>query len=210
VRPSPLPRALALAILPLALAAGGCATETGPSPAVRFAERPTWEQNDTWTYAGRRASGPYTITRKVLREGMFEGQPAYEVQAGDTHFWLTKRLGYLARMNGDRVVRRTTPPEDFQWPLQVGKQWSSTVTRIEGSEPGRRSSVIDVWAVEAYETVKTPAGTFEAFKISRREIQSGAWQVLWFSPAVKGWVKIRGGGGPDGDYEEELSAYSLH
>lgn len=205
-----LQRAAALATLPLVLAAAGCATGTGQSRTVQLAERPTWEPNDTWTYAGRRASGPYTITRKVLREGLFDGYPAYEVEAGDSHYWFTKRLGYLARLNGDKVVRRATPPEDFQWPLQVGKQWSSTFIWSDGGEPDRRTTAIGIWAVEGYEDVKTPAGTFKAFKISRREMQSPAWQEFWYSPVAKNWVKIRAGGGPDGDFEEELSSYSLH
>ena len=200
----------ALALLPLSLIAGGCAGATGPSRTVQLAERPTWEVNDTWTYAGRRASGPYTVTRKVVRDGLFEGYSAYEVDAGDTHYWFTKRLGYLARLNGDRVVRRAIPPEDFQWPLQVGKQWSSTFTWIESGEPERRTVTTGIWVVEAYEDVTTPAGAFKAFKISRREVQSAAWQEFWYSPLVKGWVKIRAGGGPDGDYEEDLSAYSIH
>lgn len=199
-----------LATLPLALVAGGCAGATGPSRTVQLAERPTWEVNDAWTYAGRRASGPYTITRKVVREGTFGGYPAYEVEAGDAHYWLTKQLGYLARLNGNTVVRRAVPPADFQWPLQVGKQWSSTFTWIDSGEPERRSTVIDVWVVEAHEDVKTPAGTFKAFKVSRREIESGAWQEFWYSPQVKSWVKIRAGGGPDGEFEEVLSSYSTH
>lgn len=203
-----LHRAAVLATLPLALAAGGCATGTSESRTVQLAERPTWEPNDAWTYAGRRASGSYTITRKVLREGLFEGYAAYEVEAGDAHFWFTKRLGYLARVNGDKVVRRAIPPEDFQWPLQVGKQWSSTFLWIDAGEPERRTPATGIWMVEGYEDVKTPAGTFKAFKVSRREMQSGAWQEIWYSPTVKSWVKIRAGGGPDGDFEEELSAYS--
>jgi hypothetical protein len=196
-------------MLPVALVAGGCASGAGTSRTVQLAERPTWEPDDAWTYAGRRASGPYTITRKVLREGLFEGYPAYEVEAGDSHYWLTKRLGYLARLNGDKVVRRATPPEDFQWPLQVGKQWSSTFTWTDG-EPERHTVATGIWVVEGYEDVKTPAGTFKAFKISRREMQGPAWQEFWYSPVVKSWVKIRAGGGPDGDFEEELSAYSTH
>src|SRR4026207_2221962 len=208
-------------MLSLLRSGGGCATGTGESRTVQLAERPTWEPNDAWTYAGRRAGGPYTITRKVLREGLFEGYPAYEVEAGPAHYWFTKRLGYLARLNGDKVVRRAIPPEDFQWPLQVGKQWSSTLTWTDGGEPERRArharrrplrrpTAPGVWGVGGYEDVKTPAGTFKAFKISRREVQSGAWQEFWYSPVVKSWVKIRAGGGPDGDFEEELSAYSTH
>jgi len=199
--------ALILALLPLALLAGGCA-DLGESRTVQLAERPTWEANDAWTYRGHRATGAYTVTRKVLREGVFEGYDAYEVEAGDVRYWYTKRLGYVARLNGGQVVRRAVPPEDWQWPLQVGKQWSATVTWIDSGEQERRFALTSVWMVDAYEEVKTPAGTFKAFKVSRREIESGVRQEFWYSPAVKGWVKIRASGTADGDYEEELSAYS--
>jgi len=197
-------------MLSLLLSAGGCATGTGESRTVQLAERPTWEPNDAWTYAGRRAGGPYTITRKVLREGLFEGYPAYEVEAGAAHYWFTKRLGYLARLNGDKVVRRAIPPEDFQWPLQVGKQWSAIVAWIDRTDTQQQTyTLTSVWTVEAYEEVKTPAGTFKAFKVTRREIESGASQELWYSPEVKSWIKIRGANTADGNYEEELTSFTL-
>jgi len=66
-----------------------------------------------------------------------------------------------------------------------------------------------VWAVEAYEEVKTAAGIFKAFKVSRREAESGASQEFWYSPAVKGWIKQRATGTADGAYEEELTAYTV-
>lgn len=202
--------ALALLALPVALLTAGCA-ETGSSRTVHIAERPVWVANDAWTYRGQRTAGPYTVTRKVLREGTFEGFGGYEIDAGDVRYWYTTRLGYAARLRGDKVVRRAVPPEDWQWPLQVGKQWSATVTWIDDSGDSEQRFVLTgVWAVEAYEDVKTPAGTFKAFKVSRHEIESGAWQTFWYSPEVKGWVKIQAGGTPDGGYEEELSSYSAH
>jgi hypothetical protein len=197
---------LLLTILPLAILLAGCAT-TGESRTVQIAERPVWTAGDSWTYRGRGEKGAYTITRKVLREGVFEGRHAYEIEAGDVHYWYTKQLGYMARTNGGHTVRRAVPPEDWQWPLQVGKSWSATVTWVDGGEPEQRFVLTAVWTVEAYEDVKTPAGTFKAFKVSRREIESSAAQEFWYSPAVKGWVKLRGTGTADGAYEEELTAY---
>ena len=66
-----------------------------------------------------------------------------------------------------------------------------------------------MWTVEAYEEVKTPAGTFKAFKVTRREIESGASQELWYSQEVKSWIKIRGANTADGNYEEELTSFTL-
>jgi hypothetical protein len=199
---------LLLTLLPLALLSAGCAG-SGESRTVHLAERPTWTMEDSWTYRGRGPAGPYTLTRKVLRAGVFEGREAYEIQAGPARYWYTHQLGYLAKMSGDRTVRRAVPPEDWQWPLQVGKSWSATVTWVDSGEQERRFVLTGVWAVEAYEEVKTAAGTFKAFKVSRREIESGASQEFWYSPAVKGWIKLRGTDTADGTYEEELTAYTV-
>jgi hypothetical protein len=198
---------LLLTILPLAVLLAGCES-TGTSRTVALAERPQWSAGDTWSYRGTGREGAYTITRRVLREAVFEGQDAYEVEAGDSRYWYTKRLGYLARVTGDRTVRRAIPPEDWQWPLQVGKTWSATVTWVDGPAQDREFVLTAVWMVEAYEEVKTPAGTFRAFKVSRRELESGASQEFWYSPAVKGWVKLRGADTAAGTYQEELTAFS--
>jgi hypothetical protein len=198
---------LLLIMVAVAIALPGCESG-GVSRTVQVAERPTWAPGDSWTYRGRRPSGPYTITRKVLREGLFQDQPAYEIEAGSAHYWYTRELGYLARTTGDRTTRLATPPEDWQWPLQVGKTWSATVTWTERGEKEEEFVLTSVWAVESYEDVKTPAGTFKAFKVSRREIESGASEEFWYSPDVKGWVKIRGTKTADGDFEEELTAFN--
>jgi hypothetical protein len=196
-----------LTMLPLVALLAGCGS-TGESRSVQIAERPRWMAGDSWTYRGKGRDGAYTITRRVLREGIYEGAEAYEVEAGDSRYWYTKQLGYLARVTGDRTVRRAMPPEDWQWPLQVGRAWSATVTWVDGPAQDQRFVLTGVWEVEAYEEVKTPAGTFKAFKVSRREIESGASQEFWYSVAVKGWVKVRGTDTAAGTYEEELTAYA--
>jgi hypothetical protein len=200
---------LLLAALPLAALSAGC-TMTGESRTVHLAERPDWVAGDSWTYRGQGRDGAYTITRKVLREGVFEGRPAYEVEAGNVHYWYTKQLGYLARVRGDKTERMAAPPEDWQWPLQVGKSWSATVNWTDRTDQQERRYVLTgVWTVEAYEDVKTPAGTFKAFKVSRQEIESGASQEFWYCAAVKGWVKVRARDTAEGSYEEELTAYQM-
>ena len=70
-------------------------------------------------------------------------------------------------------------------------------------------TLTSVWTVESYEDVKTPAGTFKAFKVSRREVESGASQDFWYSPEVKSWIRIRGANTADGNYEEELTSFTV-
>ena len=194
-------------LLPLAAPLAGCES-AGQSRSVQLAGRPTWGPGDSWSYRGRGRDGAYTLTRRVLQEGIFAGREAYEIEAGEARYWYTTQLGYLARTQGGRTVRQAMPPEDWQWPLQVGKSWSATVTWVDGAEQERRFVLTSVWAVEAYEEVGTPAGTFKAFKVSRREIESGASHEFWYSPDVKGWIKLRGADTAEGSYEEELTAYT--
>lgn len=203
------PPVVLLAVLVLSMGLAGCES-SGVSRTVQIGERPTWNAGDSWTYRGRGPSGTYNVTRKVLREGIFEGREAYEVDGGGTHYWYTKQLGYLARTKGDETTRLARPPEDWQWPIQVGKQWSAIVAWIDRTDTQQQTyTLTSVWTVEAYEEVKTPAGTFKAFKVTRREIESGASQELWYSPEVKSWIKIRGANTADGNYEEELTSFTL-
>ena len=196
-----------LATVALSIVLAGCESG-GISRTVHIAERPIWTAGNSWTYRGRGPNGAYTITRKVLGEGIFEGRDCYQIEGGDARYWYTKQLGYLARTSGDKTVRLAAPPEDWQWPLQVGKQWSATVTWTDKGEQERTFVLTGVWLVETYEEVKTPAGTFKAFKVSRREVESGASQEFWYSPEARGWVKIKGVNTADGNYEEELTAYT--
>ena len=203
------PPVVLLAVLVVSMGLAGCES-SGVSRTVQIGERPTWNAGDSWTYRGRGPSGTFNVTRKVLREGVFEGREAYEVDGGGTHYWYTKQLGYLARTKGDETTRLARPPEDWQWPIQVGKQWSAIVAWIDRTDTQQQTyTLTSVWTVEVYEEVKTPAGTFKAFKVTRREIESGASQELWYSPEVRSWIKIRGANTADGNYEEELTSFTL-
>ena len=78
------PPVVLLAVLVVSMGLAGCES-SGVSRTVQIGERPTWNAGDSWTYRGRGPSGTFNVTRKVLREGVFEGREAYEVDAGGTH-----------------------------------------------------------------------------------------------------------------------------
>jgi hypothetical protein len=83
----------------------------------------------------------------------------------------------------------------IDFPLVVGKKWD-TVTYDSSSDGGTYKDERKI-EVLAFEKVKTPAGEFDAFKISR----SGWWtgvtftgsgrneQLLWYAPAARYIVK---------------------
>jgi hypothetical protein len=64
-------------------------------------------------------------------------------------------------------VTETNDPgfRSFAWPLHVGRSWVQTFTFRDHAE-GRSFENEQFWsAVEAYEDVTVPAGTFKAFRI---------------------------------------------
>ena len=84
-----------------------------------------------------------------------------------------------------------------RWPLAVGKEWRSSYT-TSNSQTGANTKVSSLAKVVAQETVTTPAGTFETFKIDRqlkeysiadpsryRDMQV----IMWFSPQINHWVR---------------------
>jgi hypothetical protein len=82
-------------------------------------------------------------------------------------------------------------------PLAVGKEWKSEfITRNTQSGVNTKSQSIS--KVVAKETITTPAGTFETFKIDRQvkafnaadPTRSNETQFLmWFAPEINHWVR---------------------
>jgi len=83
------------------------------------------------------------------------------------------------------------------WPLAVGKEWRSAyTTRNVKTGVNTRSSSLS--KVAAQETITTPAGTFETFKIERQVKEFNAADpsryrdlesVVWFAPQINHWVR---------------------
>lgn len=74
-----------------------------------------------------------------------------------------------------------TPPIDYQWPLVVGKAWSSNHVMTLYPSGTKVPLRID-YQVESYGDVTVPAGTFKAFQL-RWTSSMGETEVRWVSPA---------------------------
>jgi hypothetical protein len=76
------------------------------------------------------------------------------------------------------------------WPLQVGKSFSD---RYDGpGESGFHGIWLHKYSVDAFEKVTTPAGTFDAFKVTRIEEGTGTYkstQIVWYAPSLFAHVK---------------------
>jgi len=84
-----------------------------------------------------------------------------------------------------------------QWPLAVGKEWRQVYT-TSNTQTGVNTKSSSLAKVVAQETVTTPAGTFETFKIERQIKEyniadPSRYQdmqvVLWFAPQINHWVR---------------------
>jgi hypothetical protein len=74
------------------------------------------------------------------------------------------------------------PPVGYQWPLQVGKTWTSKHT-VTMPATGRTTPMEVNWKVEAWEDVTVPAGTYKAYKVVTTN-SFGEVETRWVAPAA--------------------------
>ena len=72
------------------------------------------------------------------------------------------------------------PPIGYQWPLRVGKQWTSThMVTLHNS--GSTVPLTINWKVESWGDVTVPAGTFKAYKLVWTN-NLGEVETRWANP----------------------------
>jgi lipoprotein NlpI len=100
-------------------------------------------------------------------------------------------------------VRARSYPMTIDFPLWLGRTWSysgySLTQGQSGPSNATRVPVETTCEVAALKSISVPAGTFEAFECNctckvpadyfRREC---GWQKLWYAPAVKNVIQVRG------------------
>lgn len=72
------------------------------------------------------------------------------------------------------------PPLDYQWPLVVGRTWTTPVTLTRLPAGDKVPLTID-YKIEAWEEVTVPAGTFKAYRMSWRS-SLGESETRWLLP----------------------------
>jgi len=163
---------------------------------AQSAEAPALSEGDTWLI---KEDGPTPREVKVIKadpqgyviSGAYAGCPTCLVQ-------MDRNLIWLALLDSDGKPKPPTTVEFVpigpEWkfldfPLQVKKKWNISAKAFLRGSPVLYS--IDC-TVEAYEDVKTPAGTFKAFKVRRDwSLGRAVWtDYSWFAPDVKWGVKF--------------------
>jgi hypothetical protein len=157
------------------------------------AERPMWEEGDMWLYE-KQVEGqlyPETEVLKVLGRTRFRNQKVYVVEIGLMQAYYDKDLNYLATFVFENQVASVEPAiAFFNWPLEVGKQWSQKAEyrdKRKGDDHVQRMD--NLFEVVGYEAVTVPAGTFQSFKLKRTSRGGQGFDEYWYAPQVKNLVK---------------------
>jgi len=173
--PTIVPAALALAC------AGFCAvTAFAQADPGQFVAPP---KGSVFTYH-RKSSGSFgaydgPVTWTVGRRD-WNGQPLTS-WTSTTHggqLLDPKTNGVVVQLNlKDQPAFTYSPPIAFDWPLAVGKSWTSVHQMTPGSNP-----LTMQYKVEALEDVTVPAGTFKAYKVVSTS-SFGDVEQVWTTPA---------------------------
>ena len=94
-----------------------------------------------------------------------------------------KTHAYMANLDPEgKTTMVFDPPMGYQWPLQVGKTWTSKQT-MTAPATGRSVPLEVNWKVEAWEDVTVPAGTYKAYKVVTTN-NFGEVETRWTAPAA--------------------------
>ncbi|MDJ0947370.1 MAG: hypothetical protein QNJ94_00465 [Alphaproteobacteria bacterium] len=154
-----------------------------PSPVVYFAPlRPgtkiVYRNVDA---DGRESQQTWT----VLPETIFNGRPVTPLRSGTTMQILdSSDRNWIATMREDGAVEEAEPHRGvFVWPLVVGKNWEAEFIYHDRSRDFSVGPIGTSWAVEAWEPVTTPAGTFEAMRLRGEPRRNNTRRtLLWYAP----------------------------
>lgn len=180
---SGIPIAALAAILLFALVPAFGGTSAEPPPRI---ERPTYQLGEKW----------------ILNDGIYElirfENDRYVFSAGlDQTITLTRDLMIQKIQRGSHTLELHPAPQ-ISWPLEVGK-WGSGQAELNNSQlsPMSRYSVRYVWSAEAYDQVRTAAGTFTAARITvivdPTQGVGGVWRgklTVWYAPEIQQLVKV--------------------
>ncbi len=152
------------------------------------AEAPELRVGDIWTYQTALGGSFKLEVPQVIDEGY-----VIAVQGTNTSYiYDSKTLNLKFEIAGSNKTKAEGPWRNvLDFPIFIGKKWQHSATQV-----WRSSRLIGStnYHVEAMEDVKTPAGTFKAFRILAKSRftqteKAEYWMKLWYSPEVKFWIK---------------------
>jgi hypothetical protein len=157
------------------------------------------QAGDAWVYEGKDAitgthirtytslvtevSAKEIVTNLINKENGGRGYTAFD------HDWNRLVVG----------IQKYNPNDGhgIRWPLAVGKEWKHDYI-FSNTQTGVNMKSSSLAKVVAKESITTPAGTFETFKIDRRIKQFNVADpsrsqdvqfLMWFAPEINHWVR---------------------
>jgi hypothetical protein len=126
------------------------------------------------------------VIMTVKEKKQFEGKPAYWIQVKrekDRYFDIyDMNLNWIGSSEDGKELESAEPCiRVFDWPLKVGKEWSSDYISRQCSEGFRPSRLKISVKIRTYEEVTVPAGTFKTLRIQAGE------ETFWYAPSI-GWA----------------------
>jgi hypothetical protein len=206
-------RALLTSLFLLATAAASSFAQTAPTPPASTSpaspasavETPApdtmdgTQVGDHWTYENKdEVTGEVksTLTQTVTDVSGSDVAMRVDFQGSSNSNYLTFDSSWNLKESGD-VRYDPNDGTGVRLPLAVGKSWSFKATSVNAAR-GFSAKFSGTSKILAQETVTTPAGTFETFKIETSTQFHSAnnptkkvlvMQQMWYAPSINHWVK---------------------
>ena len=171
----------------------------------RAAEAPAYRVGDRWVYQGQDGfrllttwEETHTITA-VGAEGIGErvAVKGPSIDLARAELWTVPGRVKIGALYENETRRFVTPLDRFRFPLAAGATWSQFVDNFDESTKtnGQINNYVNV---RGWETVVTPAGTFDAIvmRVVMWLDDGTFWRwptqcnyTVWYAPAVRGVVR---------------------
>ena len=197
--------ATALVVAALLLGACGAAGVGGnPGPPV---PAPSYRVGDRWTYHGEQgyrqkivwdetheiaAIGPDGITVKITAIG-----PGVDIAR--TEKWTAPGIVAIGTAFEDETDHFDPALIRYKFPLESGERWQQRVRDLD-KPPNPYGGIVRQVSVGGYESVVTPAGTFDAIKLgvvmtlddeTFYRYASDCTSTIWYSAAARAPVQVQ-------------------
>lgn len=176
------------------------------------AELPKWSVGDKWVYETyyygltlETKTEIINITTINVNDTNYEVYVAHSTSSApwtasiSDKYVLTENMatvktvtiwGY-AENKTETMTTYQPPKKDFDFPLSVGKNWTTTYTYFQNSESlgNFTKTEIKYYNVTGIETITVKAGTFECYVIEDTDKYGVVYTKTWYSPKVKNSVR---------------------
>jgi len=124
------------------------------------------------------AGGSHLTTYTVLEPGSFQGRPGFRVSDNvGVQFFERASRNWFATVVREKERSGATPHHgSLEWPLEVGRSWSSVYQFRDNLRNLRFNRIETAWRVAAEEDGTVPAGTFKALRLEGSNI-GNAWTL---------------------------------